>query len=271
MRNQSKSNFVRNELITLKDQQWLHDQKIAGQCVAKILSACAKAIKDKTPNLSLKDLESFAFLYCKEFDCIPTFKGYRGFPNAICTSVNKQLVHGLVTDYVLQEGDLITVDVGATYNGAIADAARTWIYGEPKDKRHVLMLDVARKALQVGTEAVQKGKQIGAISFAIHKCAQMYHYGLITDYGGHGLDINKPHASPFVPNKDEAWNGARIVPGIAIAIEPMFTMWLDPKTKILDDKWTVVTDSLSCHFENSVTLMEDGLHIITEISDEDKL
>jgi len=271
MRTQQKSKLVPDELITLKNNQWLHDQKIAGKCVARILSACADAVNNKTSPLSLKDLESFAFLYCKEMNCIPTFLGYRGFPSAICASVNKQLVHGIVSDYVLEEGDLVTVDVGATYNGAIADAARTWIYGEPKDKRHVQLLKHGREALRVGTEAVQKGKQIGAIGHAIYKYAYgWYHYGVVTDYGGHGLDINKPHADPFILNRDEAWNGARIVPGLSIAIEPMLTLYSDPKAKVLDDKWTVVTNYLSCHFEDSVTFMEDGVHIITEMPDEIK-
>ena len=276
MRKQTKSNFGTNELITLKNHVWLELQKHAGRCVASVLVACASALKQRSP-LSLKDLEVLALLKMQEFDCTPTFQGYRGFPSGICTSVNEQVVHGIATEYVLQGGDLVTVDVGATYKGAIADAARTWIYGEPKDKRHVQLVKAGREALDVGTKAVQVGKQVGAIGYAIYKFVNSglapgcYQYGLVTKYGGHGLDYNKPHADPFIHNKSESWDGARIVPGLAIAIEPMLVLgesgnW-DVQTKTLNDGWTVVTKNLNCHFENSVTVMEDGIHIITETNE----
>jgi len=279
MRKIKKNNFGRDELITLKDEIWLRYQKVAGKCVANVFSACAQEIKNQTPNLSLKNLEEIAISKCKEMDCSPTFLGYRGFPSAICTSVNEQVVHGIATDYVLQEGDLISVDLGATYNGAIADAARTWIYGEPKEDRHVVMLEACKEALQRGIDAVIVGNQIGAIGHRIYKyvvggsAGHFGYFGLVTDFGGHGLDWNQPHADPFVSNRSEPWEGARIVPGLAIAIEPMLTLSfkrsVEVPTRILDDKWTVVTDSLSCHFEDSVTVMEDGVHVVTGGNSED--
>ena len=256
-----------NELIVLKDAAWLERQKHAGLCVANILKECGNTIEAGTANLSLKDLEQIAYKYFKIYNCIPTFLNYDGFPNAICTSVNEDVVHGIVTDYILQPGDVVSVDVGATFEGAIGDAARTWIYGEPKNNLHVELLNAGKKALKAGQEAVKIGNRIGAIGFAINKAVCHTRFKCITNYGGHGLEYNKPHTDPFVANKQAQNEGAHIVPGLSIAIEPMLVIG-SPRTKIKEDGFTVKVDSISCHFENSITVMEDGIHIITEIPDE---
>jgi len=260
-------NFSNNTLVVLKDDLWLKRQKYAGRCVASILKACGNAIKEKTPNLSLLDLENISKTYFKSLGCEATFYNYKGFPGHACISVNKELVHGIPSDYVLQNGDVVSVDLGATYEGAIADAARTWIYGDPKSEEHIRMISSCWKSLQEATKALEIGKQLGVIGNTISKRAQNDGFGLVTNYGGHYISYNKPHADPFVANKSSQFEGIRIVPGSSMAIEPMFVLG-DPKTKVLNDGWTVVTNNIGCHFENSVTVMEDGNHIITEIPHE---
>src|SRR5271157_716053 len=135
-----------NELIILKDYKWLERQKHAGRCIFNIFKDVGDLLKED--NISLKDIENFCLPIIKHYDCAPTFLGYRGFPSAICTSVNNQLVHGIATDYILQEGDLITVDLGTTFEGAIADAARSWIYKKAKTPQHIRLLEATRTALE---------------------------------------------------------------------------------------------------------------------------
>lgn len=257
----------RQEFIKLKDYNWLAKQKQAGICVAHILKNCKKLIEDKTPNLSLRDLEEHALSYMKHMNCTPTFKNYKGFPSAICTSVNNQLVHGIVTDYVLKEGDIVTVDLGATFEGAIADAAYTAVYGEPKSKEIIRMLNTCKGALYAGIKAANIGNRIGAIGKAIHSYVKDSGFGLIVNYGGHGIDWNTPHANPFVANRAELNEGIRIQPGLTIAIEPQLVLNGNTKTRILDDKWTVVVEDLCCHFEHTIFVeSKDKIHILTEFT-----
>jgi methionyl aminopeptidase len=257
------NHFAQSQIINLKDDLWLKRQKHAGRCVANCLIECGKAIKAVTPNLSLIDLENIAIRQINSMDCIPTFYNYKGFPGKVCISVNNQLVHGIPTDYVLQDGDVVSVDLGATFEGAIADAARTWIYGTPRSQEHVRLIQTCKDSLAAGIKAIEIGKHLGVIGYAIHQYTKNSGFNLITNYGGHGLDYNKPHSEPFVNNKSQSNEGIRIQSGLSIAIEPMLVIG-EAKTKILDDKWTVVTPGIGVHFENSVTIMESGVHVVTE-------
>lgn len=265
----AKNNFDDSQLVILKDEDWLYKQKKAGRCVSHILKECGKLILNKTPNLNLKDLENLASKYMEIHDCTPTFWNYivpnkPPFPGKICISINNQLVHGIPIDYILQDGDVVSVDLGATYQGAIADAARTWIYGTPKSIEHVRLLKAGWEALGAAKKAIEVGKHIGVIGYAIHQYVKNTGFGLITNYGGHGIDYNKAHSNPFISNKSQPNDGIRIQPGLSIAIEPMLVIG-EARTKELDDGWTVVTPGIGCHFEDSVTVMEDGIHTITEV------
>lgn len=260
--------FEVSEFIKLKDDAWLSRQKHAGKCVSNILKECGDLITSGSPNLSFKDLEEIALEQMKLQSCTATFLNYEGFPSAICVAANKQLVHGPVTDYVLQAGDVISVDVGATFEGAIGDAARTWIYGEPKNKKHIGLLKAGREALAAGQAAAKIGNRLGAIGNAIYRVGTKSGFGVIQDYGGHGIDYNTPHSDPFVANKQSNRSGVRIAAGMSIAIEPMLVLG-EAKTIEDNDGWTVRTPSVGCHFENSVTIMEDVVHIITEIPNEE--
>ena len=257
------TSFESSELIILKDEHWLKRQKHAGRCVSNVLKECGDLILNNTPHLNLLDLEKLVYQYCNVYDATPTFLGYKGFPSACCISVNKAVVHGIVHDYELQPGDIVSVDLGATYEGAIADAARTWIYGKPKDPKHVDLLNVGYEALLLGQKQVKVGNRLGSIGNAIYKYVSNKGYGVITDYGGHGIDYNKPHSKPFVANKQHPDDGNVIVNGLSIAIEPM-VVFGEAKTKVDSDGWTVRTPELSCHYENSVTVFDNKVHIITE-------
>lgn len=254
---------VQNEFVSFKSNRWFERQKIAGAVLAVILKDCTSLI-ESSENIPLKELEQIAIKHIENNDCIATFKGYYGFPSAICTSVNNQLVHGIVTDYIVKKGDLVTVDVGVTYKGAIADAAYTSVCGKETKDINIRMLQVCQGALQAGISAIKVGARLGVIGNAIHKYAKDTEFGLITKYGGHGLDWDKPHAKPFVANRATPYEGIRIQPGLAIAIEPMLVIG-STDTKVLSDKWTVVTPGLGCHFEHSIFVQENGeVSIITD-------
>jgi len=262
MRIQTKNTFSDNCIINLKNDDWLHKQRVAGKVVAKTLTFLKNEVANKTTSTML-DLNALAEEIIISSGCTPTFKNYKGFPSGVCISINKQLVHGIPTDYKLQEGDVVSFDLGATYQGAIADSAITCIYGEPKSLDHVRLIEATEESLMKGIESIKVGNRLGCIGSAISKCAKYHGFGLVSNYGGHGLDWDVPHAAPFVANKSEINEGIRIAAGLSIAIEPMLTIG-SPTTKVLDDGWTVVTDNIGSHFEHSVYVHEDYVEIITD-------
>jgi len=213
---------------------------------------------------SLTELNQLAEDLIAKADGIPTFKGYKGFPAGVCISVNKQLVHGIPTDYLLQEGDVVSFDLGVTIGGAIADTAITCIYGQAKSDQHVKLILATELALMKGIQAIKVGNRLGCIGEAIYKSARGNNFSIVNNYGGHGLDWNMPHASPFVANKSTANEGIRIQPGLAIAIEPMLVIGSSAATTTGDDGWTVSTPEIGAHFEHSVFVHEDRVEIITD-------
>lgn len=264
MRMTDKNPFASNNLVKLKDQDWLKKQRVAGKIAAQTLLLLQRLVEGNTFH-STNTLSQVAEQYILEAGGTPTFKGYKGFPAAVCISVNKQLVHGIPDDTVLDHGDLVSFDLGVTYEGAIADTAITCIFGQPKSERHVELVKATEEALMKGIEAVAVGKKIGAIGSAIYRYSKGKNFGVINNYGGHGLDWNIPHASPFIANKADPEEGIRIQPGLAIAIEPMLVIG-STNTKVLSDGWTVVTDDLGAHFEHSIYVHEDRVEIITDRS-----
>jgi methionyl aminopeptidase len=261
-----------NGFFTLKNEDWLHKQRIAGKVAASALMILENKVKSKT-TLSLLELNSMAEEYIQDHKCIPTFKNYKGhgltlFPAGVCISVNKQLVHGIPTNYYLQEGDVVSFDLGATYEGAIADTALTCIYGEPKKQDHVKLIKATEEALMKGIQAISVGKKLGSIGHAIFRSAKGNGFNVITQYGGHGIDISSdgsgiPHAPPFVANKDDPETGFRMQPGLVLAIEPMLIIG-STETHLHGDGWTVCGMGISAHFEHTVFLHEDHVEIITD-------
>jgi methionyl aminopeptidase len=259
----SKNVFANNMLVSLKDHDWLEKQREAGKIAASALLFLQRRVEEKTTN-SLLELNASAEDLITSAGGIATFKGYKGFPAGVCISVNKQLVHGIPSDYVLQEGDLVSFDLGVTIGGAIADTAITCIYGQPKSEQHVKLVAATELALMKGIQAIKVGYRLGCIGEAIYKSARSNNFSVVNNYGGHGLDWDIPHASPFVENKSDSTKGIRIQAGLAIAIEPMLVVGSSAATTTGKDGWTVSTPEIGAHFEHSIFVHEDRVEIITD-------
>ena len=255
----------RGELVTLKDKDWLKRQIFAGSVICEVHKAIYKPILRCAKDLTLANLNTIAQDIIESHGCTPTFLNYLGFPSTICASINKEIVHGFGTrDIKLQNGDVLKVDVGATFEGAIADCAMTYVYGKSTDKIYKMLVS-CQEALYDGINMFRCGNRIGSIGKAIFQRSKMDGFGVITNFGGHGIDYGVLHANPFIPNKSSEKEGIRIQPGMSIAIEPMFVLGCNTNTKIMKDKWAVQTADIGCHYEHSVTLDEAGeLHIISD-------
>jgi len=264
------NSFINNEVCVLQNHNWLEGQRIAGKVAAKTLSLLEKLVKEKTVK-SLLELDQIAYQFIIDNGCTPTFLNYKGFPNSVCMSVDTltshAMVHGIPSDYVLQEGDLISFDLGATSeNGAIADTAITCIYGEPHSKQHIQLIQDTKEALLKGIQAIVVGSRMGVIGNAINKYLSSKSYGVISNYGGHSLNYNEPHAKPFVSNKSSVDEGIRLQPNMTLAIEPMAVLNGETKTWVGKDKWTVYSKYTSAHEEHTVYIHENYVEIITDRS-----
>jgi methionyl aminopeptidase len=264
MRTDGRKNvFASNMLVTLKDQNWLNKQRVAGKVVAGALSLLKNEV-EKGTQFSLLELNELAETYIQDHKCGCTFKNYKGFPAGVCISVNRQLVHGIPTNYKLQNGDVVSFDLGATFEGAIGDSAITCIYGQPKSDQHVKLIAATELALMKGIQAIKIGNHLGCIGEAIYKSARSNNFSIITQYGGHGISWDTPHDSPFVANKGTAKEGIRIQNNLTLAIEPMLTTG-SIKTWTDKDGWTVWCEAdMSAHFEHTIYVHEDRVEIITD-------
>ena len=231
----------------------------AGEIVGKTLALLKASVE---PGMTTRDLDRIAFKEITRSGASPTFKGYRGFPATICASVNEEIVHGIPGRRKLQEGDIIKVDVGATIEGFIGDAAVTIAVGEVPEALLALMEDT-RLGLEEGIKAAVPGARVGDIGAAVQEYGESRGYGVVREFVGHGVG-RFLHEDPQVPNYGVAGRGALLRPGMCIAIEPMFNAG-DWRTRILDDDWTVVTadGKLSSHFEHSIAITNQGPEILT--------
>ncbi len=245
--------------ITIKSPREVDSMRKAGEIVGKTIELLKASVE---PGMTTRDLDRIAFREITRQGATPTFKGYRGFPATICASVNEEIVHGIPGKRVLKEGDLIKVDVGATMEGFIGDAAVTIPVGEVPEELIALM-EGTRLGLEAGIRAAVPGGRVGDIGAAVQAYGEFRGYGVVREFVGHGVG-RFLHEDPQVPNYGEAGLGALLRPGMCIAIEPMFNMgnW---RTRILDDQWTVVTSDgkLSSHFEHSIAITEHGPEILT--------
>lgn len=268
MRTDSKNPFASNMVVSLKDDKWLNYQRIAGRIASDTLIALEREVENKTTK-SMLELNAYAEEIITKAGGTPTFKGYgkNPFPAGVCISVNKQLVHGIPTEYKLQDWDVVSFDLGVTIEGAIADTAITCIYGGLENTPHIhhhMVVAKTKLALEEGIRAVKVGKRLGCIGQAIHKVGRgPGRTCIVNNYGGHGLDWNIPHAAPFVANKSTENEGIRIQPGLSIAIEPMLVCGSDPTTTTGSDGWTVYTKEIGAHFEHSIFVHEDHVEITT--------
>ena len=245
--------------ITIKSPREVDSMRKAGEIVGKTIELLKASVE---PGMTTRDLDRIAFREITRQGATPTFKGYRGFPATICASVNEEIVHGIPGKRVLKEGDLIKVDVGATMEGFIGDAAVTIPVGEVPEELIALM-EGTRLGLEAGIRAAVPGGRVGDIGAAVQAYGESRGYGVVREFVGHGVG-RFLHEDPQVPNYGEAGRGALLRAGMCIAIEPMFNIgnW---RTRILDDQWTVVTSDgkLSSHFEHSIAITVNGPEILT--------
>lgn len=253
------------QLIILHDEEWLAKQRIAGKCVAAALEAAESFIKDGYPTLI--DIENICKEQFDKHNCQAAFLNFKGFPSSVCLSVNNQLVHGIPSNYKIKDNDVIKIDLGANYNGAIADSAITILKNCDNKKYHELT-NTCYNSLINAIKNIKIGDQIGKIGYCINHIVKSTNFGLITNYGGHGIENNKPHAPPFIANKSQKNSGIRIQEGISLAIEPMLTLSQDTETKVSSDGWTVLTKSVSVHFEHTLNFNKNNVEIITKRKNE---
>jgi methionyl aminopeptidase len=252
--------------IQLKTPEQIEKMRAAGLVVAAALAAVREAV---APGVSTADLDAVAEKVIRDAGAIPSFKGYYGYPATICASVNEQVVHAIPSPkQVLREGDLISIDCGAILDGWHGDAAITVGVGETRPEL-LRMAEVAEDAMWAGIAAAARGVASGRgrltdISYAVERTIRARgRYGIVEGYGGHGIGTEM-HQDPHVLNYGRPGRGPRLVPGLALAIEPMITMG-SPRTVEQADGWTVVTrdGSIAAHVEHTMALLDDGVWVLT--------
>ena len=248
-------------MINKKSREEIKLMRQAGNIVALVHQEMARVIE---PGISTLELDKIAYDIIKKNKAIPTFLGYAGFPNTICASVNEQVVHGIPSkDAILKEGDIVSIDVGATFRGLVGDGAWTYPVGKIAPEVEKL-LEVTKNSLFAGIEQMFPENKLENISAAIEDVAKASNMGIVRQYGGHGVGRNM-HEDPFLFNYRTNSN-VIIKKNCAIAIEPMLNLGCD-EVHTLADEWTVVTDDKkpSAHFEHTVVASEDGPLIMTEL------
>ena len=249
-------------MILLKSERELGYIRECNRIVAEVHQMLREVIR---PGVTAAELEELATKLIRERDAEPAFKGYRGFPGYICTSVNEGVVHGIPGSRKLASGDIISLDIGVRKNGYYGDAAITWPVGTVTDEVKRL-LEVTRRALYLGIDQARVGGRLYDISHAIQTEVEAEGFSIVRDFVGHGIGA-KMHEDPQIPNFGEAHRGPRLKSGMVLAIEPMVNMG-GYEVKVLSDNWTVVTKDgkPSAHFEHTVLVTKNGPEILTEIN-----
>lgn len=247
-------------MFVLKNERELAIMRKAGSISARALQIAGESIK---PGISTWDIDKIIFDTIKSYDAIPSFLGYGGFPASACISINDEVIHGIPSKTrIIQEGDIVSVDVGACYNGFHGDNAATFAAGTVSQKAQDL-IRITRESLEKAVSVAIVGNRIGDISHAVQSHVESFGYSVVKTFVGHGIG-SKLHESPEVPNYGTPGRGERLLPGMTIAIEPMINIGT-PQVKVLPDKWTVKTTdgSLSAHFEYTIAITEQGPVILT--------
>lgn len=250
-------------MIVYKSPAEIEKMRRAGRIVAGTIEAVLKAV---APGRTTKDLDRIAEAYIRERGATPSFLGYGNppFPASICTSLNEEIVHGIPSaKRVLREGDLLSLDFGAIWEGFHADAAVSVFVGEPPSDEAEKLVRVTREALEAGIGKIRPGGRLSDISHAIEQTVLGAGFQVVREYVGHGIG-RRLHEDPQIPNYGPPGRGPELKPGLVIAVEPMVNMggW---ETALRADRWTVVTadGSLSAHFEHTIAVTEDGHEVLT--------
>lgn len=247
------------DAIILKSPDEIGSMRRAGAIVAEVLSVLKGHAR---PGVSTLDLERIAEEETRKRKALPAFKGYRGYPWCLCTSVNEQVVHGMPSKRVLKEGDIVSIDFGVRYDGFYGDSAVTLPVGAIADGARRL-LEVTGQSLERAIEAAREGNRLYDVSAAVQALVEAHGFSVVREFVGHGIG-RELHEPPQVPNFGLPGRGIRLKSGMVLAIEPMINMggWA---VKVLDDGWTAVTadGSLSAHFEHTVAITPDGPMVLT--------
>src|SRR4051794_22915858 len=247
-------------MIVRKSQQEIEGMARAGELVAETIAVVAESLQ---PGVTTAELDRIGEEFIRDHRGVPTSKGYRGFPAALCISPNAMVVHGIPGPYEVKEGDLISVDVGITLDGLIADSARTFGVGEI-DAETQRLLDVCEEARDAGIAQARPGNHVGDISPAVQSVVEDAGFAVVRSLVGHGVGRSY-HEDPQVPNFGQPARGPLLQPGMTIAIEPMITAG-GPEVFLHDDDWSISTvdGSFAAHFEHTVAVLEDGPRILTQ-------
>lgn len=247
-------------MITLKSRAEIDKIEAACRIVVGTLESLEAKIK---PGVATRELDDLAAAYMKEKGAVSAFKGYKGFPAHICTSINETVVHGIPGDRVLKEGDIIAIDVGVKLNGYYGDAAMTFPVGKVPDEA-VKLMEVTEESLYRGIENARPDKRLYDVSSAVQEHVEKNGFSVVREFVGHGIGT-RMHEDPQIPNFGAPDTGPRLKSGMVLAIEPMVNAGTY-RVEILDDGWTAVTKDrkLSAHFEHTVYVGENGPEILTK-------
>ncbi|MEX1125988.1 MAG: type I methionyl aminopeptidase [Acidimicrobiia bacterium] len=246
-------------MITIKSRREFAKMQKAGATVAAVLEAVREAA---LPGVSLVELDEIGARIIEDRGCVASFLGYNGYPKSLCLSPNDVIVHGIPTEYRLVEGDILSVDAGAIFEGFHGDAAFTMAIGAV-DQAAKNLMEITERALWAGIATVHKGAHLGDIGAAVAAVGEAHGFGIVEEYVGHGIG-RQMHEEPQVPNYGTPGRGLKLRTGMALCLEPMFNMGTR-HTKVDADRWTVRTEdgSLSAHFEHTVCVTPDGVQVFT--------
>ncbi|WP_456434252.1 type I methionyl aminopeptidase [Thermosulfuriphilus sp.] len=250
--------------IILKAPWEIEKLRVANSIVAEILAKLREVI---APGISTWDLDRLADEWVREKGALPAFKGYRGFPFSLCVSINEEVVHGIPSrERILREGDIVSLDFGAIYDGYVGDAAVTIPVGRISEEA-ARLIKVTRECLDLAIDRARFGNRVQDISAAIQRHAEAHGFSVVRQFVGHGVGRSL-HEGPEVPNFGRPGKGPRLQPGMVIAIEPMVNVG-GSEVEILADGWTAVTKdrSLSAHFEHSVAITAKGPQILSRLEE----
>lgn len=249
-------------MIVLKTERELKLMREAGRISAGALKLVGEAVE---PGVSTAELDRIAERYILSQGAKPNFKGYNGFPATACISINDQVIHGIPSKkQIIRKGDIVSVDLGAVFEGYHGDNAATFAAGDISLEAQRLM-DTTRQSLYEGIKMARVGGRIGDISSAVQQYVEARGYSVVRQYVGHGVGASL-HEAPEVPNFGTAGRGVRLLPGMTLAIEPMVNMGSE-RVKVMPDGWTVLTvdGKLSAHFEHTVVITADGPQVLTKV------
>ena len=249
-------------MIIGKSKKEIEKMRAAGRLIGLVLHELREMVK---PGISTLEIDHAAEKMIRDAGALPTFKGYHGFPYSICASINEQVVHGFPSNYKLEEGDIFSIDCGATLEGFVGDTATTVPVGSVQEDK-LQLVRITEECLERAIEQCRVGKHLGDIGWAVQEYAEAHGYSVVRDYVGHGIG-RQMHEDPQIPNYGKPGQGPKIKAGYVFAVEPMVNLG-SHYTKVLSDGWTVVTldGQPSAHAEHTIAITEEGPDVLTRVA-----